>query len=81
MQLYYIFILITFIILFSLLGLFIYNIIEIPIFIIKESYLFFIILFFKMIYLIINLIRMRQCKEVSFDGASTSAKASDVSNL
>lgn len=91
MQLYYIFILITFIILFSILGLFIYNIIEIPIFIIKESYLFIIILFFKMIYLMpparggsrrnINLIRMRQCKEVSFDGASTSAKASDVSNL
>lgn len=79
MQLYYIFILITFIILFSLLGLFIYNIIEIPIFIIKESYLFIIILFFKMVYL--NILRMRQCKEVSFDGASTSAKASDVSNL
>jgi hypothetical protein len=71
---------------FSLLGnyIFINNINEKPIFKVIESYLliynyYFIFTYlYKFIYFY-KFYNKRQSKEVSFDGASTSAKASDVS--
>lgn len=52
---------------------------EIPIFISIKSYLFFIYKYYIRKYDLYILFCGKTCKGVSFDGASTSAKASDVS--